>query len=344
MSGTPLRRRGAVAIGAVVIAVAAATGFTVDHYTDRPPQHRLHITLRTEQLGEGIITGTDVRLDGVVVGSVDAIASLDRGRQLLTLDLDRNQLGGATDDLDVAYAPSNLFGISTVVLKQAGPGAPLRDGSILDMTGDRASRVRDETLSRLVRMLTETSVRVLTPQLTQLITQFGSDLQQFTPFLQSITVLATTAADTLRFLPSLLIDRYGSFAGGLGQFSSSTLQLLQAILHIPIFNTDHERFDATINMLADQALPGIAKTTDVSRTYFHGYTEMYTPTLQALANTVPTPAASHDQLAELLNRLDRIFRDTPQGPALDVQVVLRGLPGLSVPLFGASVAAQGGAR
>lgn len=336
-----MRRRTAAVIGTVVVIAAVASGFAIDTDRGRAPQNRMQVHLRTEQLGEGIVEGTAVRLDGVVVGAVDGISSLDRGRQLLTLDLDRDRIAGMSDNLDVAYAPSNLFGISSVVLGQAGAGSPLHDGEVVDLTGSKAADVKDETLGRLLRMLSDTTVEVLTPQLTQLITQLSGDLRQFTPFLRSITVLSRTVADTQRFAPSFLIDRYGSLAGGIGRFSSATVQLLAAVLAIPIFTDDHARFDATIDMLAAQAFPGMGAIGDVSKEYFHGYTELFTPTVQALAGTVPRPATSKAELSELLARLDRMFIDTPGGSALNVRVVLRGLPGLAVPLFGP---VQGGQR
>jgi ABC-type transporter Mla subunit MlaD len=72
----------------------------------------LSVTLLTDRVGAGIQAGDAVRLDGVKVGSIDSIDTDDSVRQRISLRLDRGELTGVTDALNVDYAPGNLFGVS----------------------------------------------------------------------------------------------------------------------------------------------------------------------------------------------------------------------------------------
>ncbi|MFD0364241.1 MlaD family protein [Nocardia sp. GCM10030253] len=331
---------GAAALAAIVVATLAWTG-----YHNAPDGARMQIQLRTEHIGEGIIEGTSVRLDGVDVGKITDIASIGEGRQLITLDLDRAQTSGLTDDLAVDYAPQNLFGISTVALKRVEGGAPLRPGAVIDLAGANANRVADATMGRLLRALTETSTEVFTPEFAEVLRSFSGDLQAFTPILEAVVMLSRAIADTQQCPSSFLIDQFASFYQGLGTFTSATFKLLKAVLDIEVFQNDRERYDATIGMVVDDAFPAIGTIGDVARQHFSGYIEMFAPLVAAIAATVPNPARSHTELTELIERLDRMFADTPNGPTLNASVSLRSVPGLAVPLLGqAGFAALGGTR
>ncbi|WP_225728038.1 MULTISPECIES: MlaD family protein [unclassified Nocardia] len=341
MPGVSMGRNGSRAVGAfvVVVAVVAVVGARV--HTGGPGDTHLHVQLRTEQIGEGIVTGTKVRMDGVTIGQITDIQPVAQGRQLITLDLDRRETGSLTDAFTVDYAPENLFGISALTLRRAEGGAALRDNSVIDLAG----RVNDVTMGNLLRTLAGTTTDVLTTKLTDLITRFNSDLQAFTPLLQAIVMLSRNIADTQRFPSPYLLDQYSSFFGGLGDFASATFKLFNSVLNIEILKDDRPRYDATINMVVDGGFPAFGHVGDVAHTHLQGYAELFTPLIGAIAATVPTPGRSRTDVQELIDRLDRMFTNGPDGPALNVTVALRAIPGLGVPLLGQSgFDALGGGR
>ncbi|MEC3919346.1 MlaD family protein [Nocardia sp. CDC160] len=309
------RLLGVLAVLLVVLAVLAWS--VIDH---RATGARLRIQLRTEQIGEGIVPGTSVRFDGVAIGSIADVRPADAGRQLLTVDLDPGQIGGLTDALTVDYAPENLFGVSTVALHAAPGGTPLRDGQTIDL----ANRVSDVTMGALLRSLTQTSTEVLTPKLTHLLTQFDTDLRAFTPVLQAVVMLSRAVADTQRYPSSFLIDQYAGFFHGFGAFTSATFKLAKALMDIEIFQHERDRYNASIEMLRGGVLEGAATTFDVVYQNFGGFTDPLAPVIQALADTVPDPAKSHAQLTETIDRVNRMFADTPDGPTLRIAVTLLG--------------------
>ncbi|MEU0507429.1 MlaD family protein [Nocardia sp. NPDC005998] len=334
LPGVSMGRRGSHARGAAALVVAVAVTLAWTGYQHRPDGERMRVQLRTEQIGEGIIEGTSVRLDGVDIGTITDIASIGGGRQLITLDLDKAQTSGLTEDLGVEYAPENLFGISAITLERVDGGAPLRSGSVVDLAGANANRVADATMGRLLRALTETSTEVFTPQFAEVLRTFSGDLQAFTPMLEAVIMLSRTVAETQRFPSSFLIDQYASFYGGLGTFTSATFELLATVLDIEVLQHDRSKYDASVTMVTDQAFPAIGSIGDIARQHFSGYIETFAPLVAAIAATVPNPGQSHAELTELIQRLDRIFADTPNGPTINAAITLRGVPGIAVPLLG----------
>ncbi|MCP9625261.1 mammalian cell entry protein [Nocardia otitidiscaviarum] len=317
-------------LGVLLVLCTVAAVLTWNAYQRRAPTDTLRIQLRTEQIGAGIGVGTAVRLDGVAVGRIAAVRPVERGRQLLTLELDRSQTAGLTDTFGVDYAPENLFGISTLALRAEPGGAPLRDGQLIDVGG----RVEDVTMGALLRTLTGTVTEVLTPELTELLTRIDTDLRAFTPIIEAVVELGRIVADTQVYPSSFLIDQYGSFLNGFGAFTSATFRLAAALMDIEIFRTERERYDTSITVIRDGVLLGLADTLNTLRTHLGGLIGALTPTVEALAGTVPDPATSRAQLTELIERLDRVFADTPDGPVVSLEVTLRGVPAVGVPLLG----------
>ncbi|GAB4586224.1 MlaD family protein [Nocardia sp. IFM 10818] len=325
ISRTRSRAAGALAVLAVATAVPLW-----NTYGERAAGEHIRIHLRTEQIGEGIVSGAAVRYDGVAIGAITAVEPIDQSHQLLTLELDTAQSEGLTDALTVDYAPENLFGISAVALRDGAGGAPLLDGQRIDLAG----RVTDVTMGALLRSLTETSTEVLTPELTALVTQLNGDLRAFTPMVEAVVTLSRLVADTQHYPSSYLLDKYASFFNGFGAFTSATFRLAKAIMDIEIFVTERDRYDASVHMLRRNVLEQLAATLTSVDSTFGGLLDPLVPVVEALAATVPNPAVSHAEATELIQRLDRIFADTPDGPAVNVGVTLRGVPAVGIPLFG----------
>ncbi|WP_169594228.1 MlaD family protein [Antrihabitans stalactiti] len=329
-------RRGSVLVGLVavgVVAVLAVAWIIVDRVRG---DDRLLVVLRTEQIGDGIVDGTQVRLDGVAVGQIEKIENAHDGQQLITLRLDRSQLFGVTDTLDVDYAPSNLFGISEIALRRGQGGNALANDDVIDLTGRHADRVQDVTMGNLLRAVTRTATDVLTPQLSATLTTLAGDLEAFTPLLEAIVTTGRNIADTQRYAASFLLGQFGSTLSGAAPMVGGTVQLLDTLTNLEILKTDRAKFDQVLQISIHQLFPGISDLLFTAERHFTGYADMLPPALDAAARMVPTPQLSSAQLRELLDRLDSSFTDTPDGPMLKFAVTLRGVPALSVPLLGTS--------
>ncbi len=292
------------------------------------------MNLRTEQIGDGIVAGTQVRLDGVLVGEVGGIEPADRGTQRITLRLDGSRLRNIDASLGVDYAPANLFGISEVGLRRGPGGPPLHDGASLDLTGARAGAVYDATLGALIRSLSTVTTDVLTPNLVTLLDRLARDVGAFTPFLQAVVETFRTVAAVQKYDPSYLMRQYGAALAGGAPFVAATATLIEQINTIEVLRTDREHFDATVGAVVDRLFPAVSSTMNRAGAHLDAYTSMLVPLLSALAPMVAHPQRSSAQLRELLERLGATLPNTPDGPKLNLDVELRSVPAVSVPLLG----------
>ncbi|MEV6561319.1 MlaD family protein [Nocardia sp. NPDC051756] len=319
---------GVVAVG-VIVAVLAASLI----YREFRSDNGLQITLHTEQIGDGVLEGTPVRVDGVQVGTVAAIAPDERGTQRITLRLNPAQLHGLDDSMKVDYAPANLFGISEIGLRRGSGGSALRDDSVIDLTGSHTDAVFDATMGSMLRSLSQTGDSVLTPQMATVISQVSHDMKAFTPLAQSIIQVAQIVTDNQRMPPSELAGRLGPAFYGAGDFAGANELMVYILRNIPRLQSNRDAYDAGVRMHTERLLPGIANLGGALGGDLSGLTDQLGPVLALLAQMVPQPRQSGADLTELLRRLRAAMPDTPDGPVLNAEVDVSGMPVLA-PLLG----------
>ncbi|NMN98899.1 MlaD family protein [Antrihabitans stalactiti] len=342
LPGISIDQRRSVVIGVTAVAIVVVVSLTWIVIDRIRGDDRMQIVLQTEEIGDGIVEGTPVRLDGVAVGEIETIDTSTIGQQLITLRLNQSQLFGVTDTLDIDYAPANLFGISEIELRRGSGGTALGNHDVVDLTGRHGDRVRDVTMGNLLRSVTRTATDVLTPQLTDTLTTLAGDLEAFTPILEAIVSTGRNIADTQRYAASFLVGQFGSALSGAAPMVGGTIDLIDTVRNIEILHTHKETFDEVVQIAIHQLFPGVSTLLFTAQDYFAGYANMLPPVLDAATRMIPTPQLSSAQLRDLLARLDRSFTDTPDGPMLNLAVTLRGVPALSVPLLG--TAQPGGER
>ncbi|MTE16720.1 MlaD family protein [Nocardia aurantiaca] len=340
--GISTSRRRVLAIGSAVAAVIVGVGLTWVGWP-RDDGH-MRVELLTEQIGDGIVVGSGVRIDGVVVGTVDNISDAGSGRQRITLAFNDSGIPGLTDQLAVDYVPSNLFGISELELSRGQGGTPVHGGSVVDLTRTHANRVHDATMGALLRSLSDVLPNVMTPHLTQLLTQVAADVTAFAPILEALITTTRLAAETQRLVPSELVGNYAQGLSGFPSLLSGSVVQLSSFGHIEVLRNDREWFDNGVDLVASQLFPAIGATGAVANRYLGPYTDMLAPLFTALAHTVPDPQRSSAELRQLLDSIGGAFQQSPDGPVLNLDVTLRGMPGLAQPLLGAVSGAPGGGR
>jgi hypothetical protein len=327
---TPHRSRilGGVAVATAVVITAA--------WQLMPPvgDDDIAVTLLTDRVGTGIQAGDAVRSDGVRVGSIDSIDSDDSVRQRISLRLDPHELSGLTDALGVDYAPDNMFGVSELTLRSGPGGRAISDNTVIDLSGANAGRVHDATISTLLQSVGQLTNDVLTPQLTTVLSEIVRDTRAFTPLLETIVVTVQNVADIQRLPSSYLLAQYGSLVTGLPPTMRGLLDLLQTPFTNPYLAQPGkiDKFVANIDMIQGPLLSSVTALLNTAGTYYSGYTDMTTPLVQAMASTVPTPQRSTDEVRLLLERIGRAMPDSGDGPVLNLDVDLRGVPALAGPL------------
>ncbi|WP_067707083.1 MlaD family protein [Nocardia yamanashiensis] len=321
-------------IGVVVVTVAALV-LTGWHVLPARDDGALSVAVLTDQVGTGLKTGNDVRLDGVTVGRVEAIEPSGR-RQRITLRLRRDQLFGLTDAFGLDYVPGNLFGVAEIALERASGGALLADGAVIDLTGSRAGQVRDATISTLLRSVGTFSNEVLTPDLISILDRISSGTSAFTPLIEGIVAMVRAVADTQRLPSSFLLGQYGATLAGLPSTTHGLLGLLSSAYDAEYLRSPENlaRFDASTQMIVTELIPALANVLSTAETHLAESASTLVPVLSMLSHTVPDPARSGAELGELLRRLGAAMPDSGAGPVLNLAVDLRGVPALAVPLLG----------
>ncbi|WP_278263073.1 MlaD family protein [Nocardia sp. AG03] len=333
LSGTEVGPARARLLGVLTVVLALLGALVWRVLPEGGPADEIRIALLVGQVGTGVEPGTEVRLDGVRVGTVDTIEIAGVGRQRITVALNGSQLFGLSDAVTLDYAPGNLFGISAVELHSRAGGTVLTDGAVVDLTG-AAERVHDATLSALLTATGALTEEVLTPKLAALLSTLARDLPAFTPVFEAIGATTRSYTETRELAPSFLFAQVGSALSGLPPMLTGSLTLLNAeytnaYLSVPDQLT---RFGAMFNGIQYQLLPTVTRLFNTSRLYFGGILPMIGLVLDRVAGSVRDPQRSAGELTELLTRLDAAFVDTPQGPVLRAGVSLDGVPALSGPL------------
>ncbi|WP_157171922.1 hypothetical protein [Nocardia higoensis] len=326
------RRARIIGVCAVFATMAACLGWRA--YPESRPLDEIRVELLTTRVGVGVESGTDVRLDGVRIGSVVSITAPEPGRKSIELALTRSQLFGLTDTVAVDYAPGNLFGITTLQLHSRPGGAELTDGATVDLTDPAAGRVRDATLSALLASTGLLTDQVLTPQLADLLSTLSRDVGAFTPLLQAIGATARAYVETRQHPPSFLLRQYGSALAGLPPMLTGGLDLLEAAYRNEYFAEPENmaRFREMFDGIQYQLLPEVTRTFTTAEQYFAALLPIATTIFDRVPDAVGDPEVAAERLTEVLDRLGRTVRDTPQGPAVGVAVELDTVPGLATPL------------
>ncbi|MEV6774187.1 MlaD family protein [Nocardia sp. NPDC051030] len=335
MPGVAVDRRRSMMVGAIALALVVAVAAAWMLYRTQKTEEGLALSLRTEQIGDGVLVGTDVRANGVLIGKVTEISPDQHGTQRIGLRLDdAARTVGLDDSMLVDYAPANLFGISEIELRKGAGGAPLRDGSTIDLTGKNAAAVYDATMGSILRSMSQVGGSVLTPQMASVIAQAAADTQALTPLVQALIAAQTTIANNQKMPMSDLFGELGPAFDGGGKFAGATVQVVDLIRSIQRLQGDRESYDKGVAIVTGQLLPALANNLSQAGTQLSGTTDMLMPVLSALARMVPNPQQSGIDLKTLLARLRSAMPDTGQGPVLNVEVELRGVPAIAVPLLG----------
>ncbi|MET9487589.1 MlaD family protein [Nocardia sp. NPDC006630] len=334
MPGVAVDRKRSMAVGAIALAliIAVAVGWTL--YSSAKTEDGLPISLRTEQIGDGVLVGTDVRVNGVVVGKVTDITPDQHGTQRIGLRLDDSRLFGIDDSVLVDYAPANLFGISEIDLRRGPGGTPLRAGAVIDLTGPKASAVYDATMGSILRSASQVGGSVLTPQMASVIAQAAADTEAFTPLAQALITATRTVADNQKMPLSELMGQLGPAFDGGGKFAGATVQVIDMIRSIQRLQGNRADYDSNLALITGKLLPQLANTLGTAGTQLSGLTDMLAPLLKMLAQMVPQPQQSAAELRTLIERLRSAMPDNGQGPVLNAEIDLRGVPAIAVPLLG----------
>lgn len=214
--------------GVIFIAVVAAFVTVCFLALAQVFQPAAYVTLRIPQAGQQLLPGSDVKVRGIVVGSVDSITSNGHGATI-RLRMNPSELSGLPENVTARMVPKTLFGEKYVdLLLPAHPvSARLSNGSVIPEDRTKPTLEIDQALNDLLPVLRTvrpqdlnmtlsaiaTALQGRGQQLGQTIQQLDTYLRDFTPHLPRLRhdlAALTTTSRTYTEAAAPLLDTLGN--------------------------------------------------------------------------------------------------------------------------------------
>lgn len=297
----------------------------------------ISVTIDTPYVGQGVVKGTAVVMNGVSVGEVTAISNQPGGGVELNADLQQRQVAHLTDTMHIEFRPVNYFGVTGVSLTSGVGGQPLRDGMQIKTVPNG-----NFTLQALLSRLGAVSTGVLTPQLIEVVER----ATRYTDGLNPLIETALIVADAIARVQTVSTEQLLTNATGVSVVFPSTVDALMNAGDSLIHDDDnYERrahADYTEEEWENLFIPTLELASgglfaDIGRLESSHLRELLpvTDAVKALTDVVPPlirPEGFAEMLGELRSRFEKMYGGTPDQRALRLRIVLDSLPGVAAPL------------
>ena len=248
---------------------------------------RTSVVLNAGTLGNAIQTGSDVKLRGVPVGTVDAIEPTATGARL-TLALEPGVAQTLPADTTARLLPKTLFGERYVSLVAAGRGEGLRAGAEIQQDSSAEAVELQELFDEMLPMLQALQPEKLTATLGELAamlrgqgTAIGDSMAAWNDYLAKLNPLVPQMADDLGALgrvatqyadamPDLLdaLDTMTTTAATMVDQRDQLSQVFATVIDASDASTGWVRAnDQTIEVLAEESRAALQAVAPYSRQF-----------------------------------------------------------------------------
>lgn len=326
---TAYKRRAVVFLAASAVALIVLFGVA-----RLLPESGYRVTMQTNFVAGGVVAGSPVVLNGADVGRVGKVDVVGPDQYSLVLEMNSERISAAeavfTDSAYVGYAPENVFGISAVVMRSQDGGTPLRNGSTF-----RVEDPEDATLTTLLRNLSDLQNEAFDPHVSDLLNVADRATRGLLPILGAAGQIANDIAETQVVSPRETLPQFTELITAVG---GTVDDLLPPIRKIMDWNAPQqpgylERSEAGLSFTATTIIDDVNELLGPSGL---AQTAPLMPVLTALidrvTDTFPDSRRNGIQIATLIERLGKAFVDTPAGPVLTVDVLIKSAPGLAAAL------------
>ena len=234
------------------------------------------VRVHVERAALQLLPGSDVKVRGIIVGSVADITSTGKGADL-QLRIDPDQARRLPSNVTVRMLPKTLFGEKYVdlVLPEEPSTEPLTDGSVIAMDQTRTTLEIDQALNNLLPLLRTVPPVELNNTLSALATalsgrgeQLGETVEQLDAYLRKFNPrlpqlgrdMAALAGVTRTYTEAAgpLLDMFGNLAATSRTIVDQRTQLTKFLASVT------GAADATRDLLASNA-DGLVSVNDVNR-------------------------------------------------------------------------------
>ncbi|MCV6979381.1 Mammalian cell entry related domain protein [Mycolicibacterium pulveris] len=352
MSAEAEKRRLAIIGTALTLCVTVGVLFAVLNPFAGRPAGQIDVELVLPYVGQGVSPGTALLLHGVEVGRVTGVSNLPGGAVRLDTALQSAPTAGLTDSLVVDFRPANYFGVTGINLSAGQGGTPLRDASRIT-TAPKGNF----TLQTLLARLGEVTDGVVTPQLINVIHKATRYTDALNPLLETMvtTAEAVTKVQTVSterllrnatgisvvfpgFVDAATAAGYGfNQRSGFVTFNVSGAPALPGNGEVPVPGQPQSeefwqtRSRTTLDLLASSFFGAVGKV-------LSSHPNDLLPAVglvKTISDTVPglvAPAGIGDAMVELRTRFEKLYAGSPEQRALQVHILLDGLPAVQAPV------------
>lgn len=311
-------------IGAVVLASVSML-FTT--YIKGGFSEDFTLNIAAEQVGEGIVEGADVKMDGLRIGQVSKVESRGAQSQFVQLSVKPENAQFLADNVQARFVSSNTLGMTALELFYFGPrGKPLADGATISLSKD----AKTVTVTTVIRMVGEQLGKIDGGPLGRI----GAVLS-FEGSAEGIGKMIATAIDMGRMKvgdeilvgvdPRPALQDGARLSEDMVGFSRSALEIFRAQAgRIQFLTEKHEDLEAIVTLIGKVIGDAIKIFPQP------GFTQVVDAILSVLypiSSAVGGLTSFYTRVPQLLDQVDKSFVSNPDGTvSLQVQLLLAGLP------------------
>ncbi|MBN9098291.1 MULTISPECIES: MCE family protein [unclassified Pseudonocardia] len=326
MTSTRKTVQGLVFVAVLLLLVGLAIGKYVGVF-----QSGIPVTLKVDRIGNQLADGGDVKVRGLIVGSIKQVSTTGDGATV-QLSIDPKMADQIPADVTARLLPKTLFGekyVSLVPPADAGR-ARIAAGDVIGEDRSQSAREVDQVLNDLLPLL-----QAVKPD--KLATTLGSLSQALqgrgTELGQTLVGLNTLLNGVNPSIPDLQADvtQLADFADNLSQASPD---LLNALNDFTVTSkTIVEKKDGISDLLSTLtgASDDLNAFLDANGENLIGLTATSRPTLATLARYAPEFPCLFGQLSDIIPRVDAVFGKGTNEPGVHITAEIVNNRGKYVP-------------
>ncbi|MGV9799225.1 MlaD family protein [Mycobacterium sp. NPDC003449] len=337
--------------GVVLLVIIVAMIVAVNPFANRNSPERISVAIDTPYVGQGIQVGTEVVMHGVVVGRVDSVLTRPDSGVRLVADFDKQPTAGLTDAANFDFRPINYFGVPGINVVPAPGGQPLRDGSQISVIPKGNS-----TLTELLSQFGSVTEGLLTPTMISVADRISRYTDGMNPLFETMLIATTAVADVQTVSTAQLLANTSSASEAVPTFLESGIEASERFTSLntplgpagppgqPPFRTDivvsdlsdetpeyFTNYRTFLDLASDGLFAAIGK---LESSHVDDLLPLITG-VKSITDTVPTLVRPEDfdqTMVELRHSFESLYAGNGEQRALQVRVLLDGLPGIAAPL------------
>jgi hypothetical protein len=319
-----LRIRGLIAAVVLGIAVIVLYQLGTGGYSDT-----FKLTVVTDELGEGLTPGAEVKFRGLTIGSVKTLESAGFNRQKITVELEPHQARALAADTTANFMSSNTFGLAAVELVSSGTGARLRSNQTLLI----GANVRSTSITGLLRQGQKIGKMVDSPDVDHIIEIVRRHADLTEPVTRSYFDLIKMLVDAQKVPFSHSLSVFASVVNGASDaipligLAYDLLNGMEFLAHPDGVERMNVILDQTAKLLFN--MDGIfAKNIAWLAPFMKSMMDVLLPLSYLQGSQAPV----YDRLSGLLDRTSAAFPIINGKVRMQIEVTLDAMPGLAAAL------------